>query len=94
MLESCEHRTVHFNLTCSEMSASFLHVHLSCYPLHVHLLCFTFIDGPLCSEYVLAPSMLTHISLLHASLVAHMQDPHSGFIVIWSVHIDCSSFYP
>ena len=39
-------------------------------------------------DMMLGAPMLTYISLLHDSMVAHRQVPIMAFIVIWFVHVD------
>ena len=72
LLESCNHRMFISTLRAQKCLLNPLHDHLSCYLLHVHLSCFTFIDGSLYSDMMLDAFMLANISLLHASMVAHM----------------------
>jgi len=61
---------------------------MSTYSLHIHLhvIPYIFFSHVLLSlmdlyavDMTLGPSVLMHISLLHASMVAHMQEPYSGF---------------
>ena len=69
-------------------------IEMSAYPLHVLLLCFSLLDGSICTDHDARYFCGTHISLLHAGIVAHMQDSFSEFHrvmvrthrLLWSLH--------
>jgi len=62
------------------------------YLLHALHLCFPYQMNPYAINMTSSTSVATHISFLHASMIAHVQDPFSEFY-LWSVCVNYCGTY-